>query len=80
MNRDDYGEITSSFFNMSDTERETYINMSVITLGMLYNTIDITIYNIEDNKTTIVSINDIFDDIEYIDEYSNISYIDESFG
>lgn len=80
MNRDDYGDITSSFFNMSDTERETYINMSVITLGMLYNTIDITIYNIEDNKATILSINDIFDDIEYIDEYSNISYIDETFG
>ncbi len=80
MNRDDYGDITSSFFNMSDTERETYINMSVITLGLLYNTIDITIYDIEDNKATIVSINDIFDDIEYIDEYSNISYIDESFG
>lgn len=80
MNREDDSIISGEFFNLSNIETETHLDMSVLTLSMLYSSVDITAYDIDYNPCSIFSINDIFDDIEYFDEFNDITYIDESLG
>ena len=50
MNRDDYGDIDSTFFNLPGSCTVTISDMSVVTLDSMYRLIDITAYDIELNS------------------------------
>ena len=80
MNRDDYGDIDRTFFNLSGSCTLTISDMSVVTLDSMYKLIDITTYDIELNNPMYISVSDIFDEIEFIDEYSNLSFMDDNYG
>ena len=80
MNRDDYGDIDRTFFNLSESCTLTISDMSVVTLDSMYSLIDITAYDIELNNPMYISLSDIFDETEFADEYTNLSFMDDNYG
>ena len=80
MNRDNYGDIDRTFFDLSVGCLLTINDLSVVTLDYMYKSIDISVYDIDDNKAMYISISDIFDETEFEEEYCSLSFIDESYG
>ena len=80
MNRDDYGDIDKTFFNMCESCVVSKVDISVSALGVIFGALDVTIYDIDDNKELNISVSDIFDEEEFIDEYIVLSCIDDNYG
>ncbi len=80
MNRDDYGDIDKTFFNMGESCIVSKVDISVSALGVIFGALDVTIYDIDDNKELNISVSDIFDEEEFIDEYIDLSCIDDNYG
>lgn len=80
MNRDNYGDIDGTFFDLSIGCVTSTTDLSVVTLEYMYKSLDISVYDIDVNKAMYISVSDIFDETEYIEEYCNLSFIDDSYG